>query len=48
MLKENPLFIFSGRTNIPLTEAICGYLQTEMGAIRLGNFSDPADRQPAE
>jgi ribose-phosphate pyrophosphokinase len=40
MLKENQLFIFSGRTNIPLTEAICGYLQTEMGAVRLGNFSD--------
>ena len=31
MLKEHPLFIFSGRANIPLTEAICGYLQIEMG-----------------
>lgn len=40
MLKENPLLIFSGRTNVALTEAICGYLQTEMGAVRLGSFSD--------
>jgi ribose-phosphate pyrophosphokinase len=40
MLKEHPLLIFSGRANVPLTEAICGYLQTEMGRVRLGNFSD--------
>jgi ribose-phosphate pyrophosphokinase len=40
MLKEQPLFIFSGRANVPLTEAICGYLQIEMGRLRLGNFSD--------
>jgi ribose-phosphate pyrophosphokinase len=40
MLKEHPLFIFSGRANIPLTEAICGYLQIETGSLRLGNFSD--------
>jgi ribose-phosphate pyrophosphokinase len=40
MLKEHPLSIFSGRANIPLTEAICGYLQIEMGSLRLGNFSD--------
>jgi ribose-phosphate pyrophosphokinase len=40
MLKEHPLFIFSGRANTPLTEAICGYLQIEMGRLRLGNFSD--------
>ncbi len=40
MLKEHPLFIFSGRANVPLTEAICGYLQIEMGRLRLGNFSD--------
>jgi ribose-phosphate pyrophosphokinase len=40
MLREQPLFIFSGRANLPLTEAICGYLQIEMGRVRLGNFSD--------
>ncbi len=40
MLKEHPLLIFSGRSNVPLTEAICGYLQIEMGRVRLGNFSD--------
>jgi len=40
MLKDNPLFIFSGRANVPLSEAICGYLQIEMGHLRLGNFSD--------
>jgi ribose-phosphate pyrophosphokinase len=40
MLKEQPVFIFSGRANVPLTEAICGYLQIEMGRLRLGNFSD--------
>jgi ribose-phosphate pyrophosphokinase len=40
MLKEHPLFIFSGRSNIPLAEAICGYLQIERGSVRLGNFSD--------
>jgi ribose-phosphate pyrophosphokinase len=40
MLKENPLFIFSGRTNPVLTEAICGYLQIEKGRVRLGSFSD--------
>lgn len=39
-MKEHPLFIFSGRANVPLTEAICGYLQIEMGRLRLGNFSD--------
>jgi ribose-phosphate pyrophosphokinase len=40
MLKEHPLFIFSGRANAPLTEAICGYLQIERGRVRLGSFSD--------
>lgn len=40
MLKHNPLLIFTGRANRPLTEAICGYLQIEMGNVRLGNFSD--------
>jgi len=40
MLKETPLFIFTGRANVPLSEAICGYLQIEMGRLRLGNFSD--------
>ena len=40
MLKEHPLLVFSGRANVPLTEAICGYLQIEMGRLRLGNFSD--------
>jgi ribose-phosphate pyrophosphokinase len=40
MIREDPLFIFSGRANLPLTEAICGYLQIEMGRLRLGNFSD--------
>jgi len=40
MLKEQPLLVFSGRANVPLTEAICGYLQIEMGRVRLGSFSD--------
>ena len=40
MLKENPMFVFSGRANPALTEAICGYLQIEMGRLRLGSFSD--------
>jgi ribose-phosphate pyrophosphokinase len=40
MLKEQPLFVFSGRANLPLAEAICGYLQIEKGRVRLGNFSD--------
>jgi ribose-phosphate pyrophosphokinase len=40
MLKEHPLFIFSGRANPALTEAICGYLQIEKGRVRLGSFSD--------
>ena len=40
MLNDHPLCIFSGRANVPLTEAICGYLQIEMGRLRLGNFSD--------
>ena len=40
MLKEQPLLVFSGRANVPLTEAICGYLQIEMGRVRLGTFSD--------
>jgi len=40
MLKEQPLLIFSGRANPVLTESICGYLQIEMGHLRLGNFSD--------
>ncbi len=40
MVTENPLLIFSGRANPALTESICGYLQIEMGRIRLGNFSD--------
>ena len=40
MLKEHPLQVFSGRANPALTEAICGYLQIEMGHLRLGSFSD--------
>lgn len=40
MLKDNPLLVFSGRANPALTEAICGYLQIEMGHLRLGSFSD--------
>ncbi len=40
MLKETPLLVFSGRANIPLTEAICSYLQIELGELRLENFSD--------
>ncbi|MEE4271243.1 MAG: ribose-phosphate pyrophosphokinase [Thermoanaerobaculales bacterium] len=40
MLKEHPMFVFSGRANPALTEAICGYLQIEMGHLRLGSFSD--------
>jgi ribose-phosphate pyrophosphokinase len=34
------MFVFSGRANPALTEAICGYLQIEMGHLRLGSFSD--------
>ena len=40
MLKDYPLQVFSGRANPALTEAICGYLQIEMGHLRLGSFSD--------
>jgi ribose-phosphate pyrophosphokinase len=40
MLKEHPLQVFSGRANPVLSEAICGYLQIEMGHLRLGSFSD--------
>jgi len=40
MLKEHPLLVFSGRTHPALTEAICAYLQIEMGHVRLGDFSD--------
>jgi ribose-phosphate pyrophosphokinase len=40
MLKEHPLLVFSGRANQPLAEAICAYLQIEMGKIKLGVFSD--------
>ena len=40
MLREHPLLVFSGRANPALTESICGYLQIEMGRIRVGNFSD--------
>ena len=40
MLKENPMLVFSGRANPALSEAICGYLQIEMGHLRLGSFSD--------
>lgn len=40
MLREHPLYVFSGRANVPLAEAICGYLQIEMGRVRLGSFSD--------
>jgi ribose-phosphate pyrophosphokinase len=40
MLREHPLLVFSGRANPALTEAICGYLQIEMGRVRLGSFSD--------
>ncbi len=38
MLREHPLLVFSGRANPALTESICGYLQIEMGRVRLGNF----------
>jgi ribose-phosphate pyrophosphokinase len=34
------MLVFSGRANPALTEAICGYLQIEMGRVRLGSFSD--------
>ncbi len=40
MLREHPLLVFSGRANPALTESICGYLQIEMGKVRLGSFSD--------
>ena len=40
MLKDYPLQVFSGRANPALSEAICGYLQIEMGHLRLGSFSD--------
>ena len=40
MLKETPLQVFSGSANRPLTEAICSYLQIEVGEMRLGKFSD--------
>jgi len=40
MLRESPLQVFSGRANPALSEAICGYLQIEMGHLRLGSFSD--------
>ena len=40
MLKEHPILVFSGRANPALTEAICAYLQIEMGRMKLGNFSD--------
>jgi ribose-phosphate pyrophosphokinase len=40
MLKEHSLQVFSGRANPALSEAICGYLQIEMGHLRLGSFSD--------
>jgi ribose-phosphate pyrophosphokinase len=40
MPKERPLLVFSGRANPVLTESICGYLQIEVGSVRLGNFSD--------
>jgi ribose-phosphate pyrophosphokinase len=40
MLKENPLFVVSGRANRSLAQAICTYLQIEMGHVRLSNFSD--------
>jgi ribose-phosphate pyrophosphokinase len=40
MLKEHPLLVFSGRAHPALTEAICAYLQIEMGHLRLGHFSD--------
>ena len=38
--KNIHLQVFSGRANPALTEAICGYLQIEMGQLRLGSFSD--------
>jgi ribose-phosphate pyrophosphokinase len=40
MLREHALQVFSGRANPALSEAICGYLQIEMGHLRLGTFSD--------
>ena len=40
MLKEHPLQVFSGRAHPRLTEAICEYLQIDVGHLKLGNFSD--------
>ncbi len=40
MLKEHPLQVFSGRAHPRLTEAICEYLQIDVGRLKLGNFSD--------
>lgn len=39
-MKETPLLVFSGSANRPLSEAICNYLQIEVGHMRLGKFSD--------
>lgn len=40
MLKEHPLQVFSGRAHRGLSEAICEYLQIDLGHLRLGTFSD--------
>ncbi|MCD4749665.1 MAG: ribose-phosphate pyrophosphokinase [Thermoanaerobaculales bacterium] len=40
MLKEHPLLVFSGRANPALSEAICAYLQTDMGKMKISKFSD--------
>ena len=40
MLKDHPLLVFSGRANRTLSEAICAYLQIDLGMLHLSNFSD--------
>jgi ribose-phosphate pyrophosphokinase len=40
MLKDHPLLVFSGRANQALSEAICSYLQIDLGMLHLSNFSD--------
>jgi ribose-phosphate pyrophosphokinase len=40
MMKDRPLNIFTGSANQALTEAICEYLQIELGSLGLKQFSD--------
>ena len=40
MMKDHPLQIFTGSANPALTEAICEYLQIELGELGLKQFSD--------